>query len=219
MKQIRTKDDSVTFFNSEYDETYHSTSGAIEESFEKFVKPSKVKEFVKNNKEIKLLDICFGVGYNSAALIDEVLKNNKDCRIFITALENDKEIIEQIPNITPEFKNYSIIKELAKSKNKKFSSDNINMKLIIEDALKSIKKINNKFDFVFLDPFSPKKCPELWTEEFFKDIFNLMKPNSILTTYSCARSVRDNLTKAGFKVEDGPCIGRRSPSTIAYKSF
>ena len=79
-----------------------------------------------------------------------------------------------------------------------------------------IKNLNQKFDAVFLDPFSPKKCPELWTERFFKDIRKLMKQNSVLTTYSCAKITRNNLVNAGFNVKDGPSIGRRAPSTIAY---
>ena len=65
---------------------------------------------------------------------------------------------------------------------------------------------------VFIDL---KKNPELWTEEFFKQLRKLIKPDGILTTYSCAGNVRRNLKAAGFQVKDGPCVGRRSPSTIA----
>ena len=91
-----------------------------------------------------------------------------------------------------------------------------NIKIILGDARETVKKLNEKFDVVFLDPFSPKKCTELWTEVFFSDVKKLMKKNGILATYSCARSVRDNLRKLVFVVEDGPCIGRKSPSTIAH---
>ena len=44
-----------------------------------------------------------------------------------------------------------------------------------------------------------------------------MNKKGILTTYSCARQVRENLKKAGFIVKDGPCVGRRAPATIALK--
>jgi tRNA U34 5-methylaminomethyl-2-thiouridine-forming methyltransferase MnmC len=57
----------------------------------------------------------------------------------------------------------------------------------------------------------------MWTNEFFIDIRNKMKENGRLSTYSCARFVRDNLRQAGFIVKDGPIIGRKSPSTIAVK--
>tara|TARA_Y100000310_G_C20674203_1_gene811990 strand:- start:2358 stop:2975 length:618 start_codon:yes stop_codon:yes gene_type:complete len=202
MRLVKTADQSNTFFNEEYQETYHSTSGALEESFEKFIKPSKLKE------NSKVLDICFGIGYNSYAAI-------KTCEnLTIVALENDEKILKNTNNIKLDEK-YEIIKKLAKDK--VYKDENYNLKLIVGDARKTIKQIKEKFDYIFLDPFSPKKCPELWTEEFFKDIFSLCNPGTTLTTYSCARTVRDNLKKVGFEVKDGPCVGRRSPSTIATK--
>ncbi|MBL7055739.1 hypothetical protein ISS07_02390 [Candidatus Woesearchaeota archaeon] len=209
MKQVLTKDNSLTFHNEEYDETYHSTSGALEESFEKFVKPSKLKD------GMKVLDVCFGLGYNSLATISSA-------NVSITALENDKTILEKIKQITiPQDskynhleRNYEKIKKAAEKR--EYSDEKIKIKIIVDDARKSIKNIKEKFDVCFLDPFSTKKCPELWTEEFFKNIRKVMKKDAVLTTYSCATQVRKNLEKANFKVEDGPCIGRRSPSTIAY---
>ena len=44
-----------------------------------------------------------------------------------------------------------------------------------------------------------------------------MKPGAKLSTYSCAKSVRQNMIAAGFNVLDGPAIGRKSPATIAKK--
>jgi tRNA U34 5-methylaminomethyl-2-thiouridine-forming methyltransferase MnmC len=45
-----------------------------------------------------------------------------------------------------------------------------------------------------------------------------MKKGAMMSTYSCARIVRDNLKNAGFEVKNGPIIGRRSPSTIAINN-
>ena len=47
MKCIITKDGSVTFYSEEYKESYHSVSGAIEESLKKFVEPCKIKELAE----------------------------------------------------------------------------------------------------------------------------------------------------------------------------
>ena len=65
--------------------------------------------------------------------------------------------------------------------------------------------------------FRRKRIGEMWTEELFKEVYRVMKKNGKLSTYSCARVVRDNMKKAGFIVKDGPIVGRRSPSTIAIK--
>ena len=214
MEKIITKDGSETFRNRDLDETYHSISGAKEESVMKFVEPCLIKEKCLNG-EIVILDFCFGLGYNSCAAIDAIIDINSDCNVKIIGIEKDVEILKKILELNPPFKNYSIIKEAAKKR--KYESDKINIYLIVDDASKVIKKLSYKFDTVFFDPFSPKKSPLLWTEEVFKDVFKLMKKDSILATYSCARIVRDNMKNAGFIVKDGPIVGRKSPGTIGIK--
>ena len=57
----------------------------------------------------------------------------------------------------------------------------------------------------------------MWSEEIFQKIYNKMKSEAKLSTYSCAGRVRKNMISAGFKVIDGPVVGRRSPATIAIK--
>lgn len=207
LKKKITDDNSITLFNENYQEHYHSTKGAVEESFEKFVKPCRIAELAEKGK-IVILDVCFGVGYNAAAAVEVALEANPDCKIEIIGLESDKAILEEMKKLSPPFKYYPVI-----SGDK--SDSRIKIKILVADARISIKEVNKKFDAVFFDPFSPKVCPELWTEEFFRGVKNVMKQDAILTTYSCARVVRDNMKAVGLTVEDGPIIGRRGPATIA----
>ena len=39
LREVKTDDGSITFHNSDVDETYHSTSGALQEALEKHVLP------------------------------------------------------------------------------------------------------------------------------------------------------------------------------------
>lgn len=204
MKKLLTKDGSTTFYSEEYQEYFHTQSGAIEESFKKFAEPCKLKP------GSKVLDICFGLGYNSLAAIHSVKK------LSIIALEKDKKVLEELQGLeVPEHlkKHFEIIKKAAK--NLYYKDEDIEIKIILGDAIKTIKTLNKSFDAVFLDPFSTSKNPELWTISFLKDVKKLMKKNAMLATYSYARQVRENLKKVGFVVKDGPVIGRRSPSTLA----
>ena len=212
MKEVITKDNSITFYNEEYCETYHSVTGAVEEAFKKFAEP--VLEAIKGKSEVKILDVCFGLGYNSAAAIDRILEHNLRADITIVGLEKDKKILEKIKSLQPGIMSYHVIQDTIEN-NYAYDREGVKVDIKIGDALKTIKKIKTKFDVIFLDPFSPKKNPELWTEQFFKELRKLIKPDGILTTYSCAGQVRRNLKAAGFQVKDGPCVGRRSPSTIA----
>lgn len=107
-----TNDGSVGLFSPDADDIYHSTYGALTEAYEKFILPSNLKNFLKKNNEIKILDICFGIGYNSKSLINYVLDflynepiytdknkytdkidtNNKKFKIYIHAIDNDKNL-------------------------------------------------------------------------------------------------------------------------------
>jgi len=220
MKVVVTGDKSTTFFNEKFQEHYHSTSGAAEEAIKKFVEPTNIRELAKAGT-IKILDICFGLGYNTAAALDAIWEVNKDCKVEVIGLESDEDLFESLIHHEAPFKSYYLVRKLASNEILDLLDQNITISILGGDARDSIKSLSSNsqilqtFDIVFLDPFSPKKCPELWTKEFFTEIKKLMKNGAYLTTYSCASSVRKNLQELNFKVRDGPIVGRRSPSTVA----
>ncbi len=212
MKKGITRDSSETFLNDVFQETYHSVTGAVEEAFEKFAKPSL--EFIGERKEVNVLDFCFGLGYNTAAILDLI-----HCKVNVVGTDNDEKIFDLIKQVSPEIKSYYLIKKLSKEA-LVVKDDDVKIELMLGNAIKIIQDLpENFFDVVLFDPFSPKVCPELWSKPVFEMLFKLMKNNSVLTTYSCARLVRDNLKNSGFIVKDGPKVGRRGPSTIAVKNY
>ncbi len=220
MKKLLTQDGSETLFNPDYEEYYHSKSGAIEEAFEKYIKPCKIKELAEKG-HLKILDIGFGLGYNVIAAIDTALKANNNCEIEITSLEKDENALKEIRKLKPTLNHYWIFNKLEydpKTKSYLYEDKNIFLKIRIGDAVETIKTLKEKYDAVFMDPFSPSRNTELWTLEFFSEIAKKMKKETILSTYSYARKVRENLKAAGFDVFDGPVIGRRSPCTLAKLS-
>jgi tRNA U34 5-methylaminomethyl-2-thiouridine-forming methyltransferase MnmC len=213
----KTGDGSETYRNPVVDELYHTKSGAVTEAIEKYSKPLKV--WLKEKPVI--LDICFGLGYNAAAAIDIIRTNNNNSRVKVYCLENDKGILEKSLDVNPGFKSYPLIQKFIKNFLREgkevLVEDNVELVMLFGDALKEINKVKGGADYVFLDPFSPKKQPELWGKKFMEDIYAALKGEGSLATYSYARIVKNNLESAGFKVVPGPVIGRRSPSTIAYK--
>ncbi len=253
MRNIRDKeivvsgDGSYTLYSQKYEQSYHSITGAITEKVEKFVKAAgcieKTREAVAKKRPLKVMDVCFGIGYNSMSLLYQLNKEKvTGAKIEIYAYENDKGILLKMDEIDvfPEMNNsYDFLKELkglilkdigpenqygTGTRNGLFCGNEITLKLHVWDVREGIKEISgNKiwekegFDVVFFDPFSPHMCPELWTKEFLKKVYDLMRKGSVLTTYSCAGSVRRNLKEIGFQVKDGPKVGRRAPSTIAIK--
>ncbi|MFQ5560506.1 MAG: tRNA (5-methylaminomethyl-2-thiouridine)(34)-methyltransferase MnmD [Nitrospinota bacterium] len=211
-KPVKTKDGSYTFHSSSFDEHYHSiTAGGIQEAKKKFVEPAEIK------KGARILDFCFGLGYNTlAAIYDQP-------DLDITGIENDKNILREIfslevpPGYRSSFEAVRLAAEQAES-GTVYTKGALSIQLTIEDGKEAIKRFAaDFFDAIFFDPFSPAKHPAMWSANIFQEMYRVLKPEGRLTTYSCARKVRENMTEAGFFVLDGPVLGRRGPSTVAIK--
>ena len=315
-----TNDGSVGLFSPEANDIYHSTYGALTEAYEKFILPSDFEKFFRKNSEIKILDICFGIGYNSKSFLNKLLEiiyndtidtnnisktinndkiytNNKKYKIFIHAIDTDK----NLATLSPFFKTFekNIGKLNSKSeiiykqeKIKKLSAntasteyklqnevnilllqkmlnkiDNntisilydkkyrqyFDLKMIrlfefyqnnmsiytplrrlkaflhniyykylskgykkaskclelldfdfnleINDARKAIMNDTNKYNFVFLDAFTPTKCPCLWSIDFFKLLYEHLEDGGLILTYSNSAQVRNCFLNAGFIVK------------------
>ena len=216
LKKIITADNSESFMNEEVGESYHSHTGGVEEALKKYTVPCKIKELAKTGK-VKILDVCFGMGYNSAMAITVALEENPDCKIEVVGLEYDAGIISRIQEVNPPISFFAHYKRLTPS-TLEFQEGKVSVKVLLGDARETVKTLlENNFDAVFFDPFSPKTAPEMWQEQFFVEIHRVMKSSAILATYSCARMARDNMSKAGLLYDDGPILGRRGPGTIATK--
>ena len=221
---IETADGSYTLNSNNVNdksETMHTHHGAITESMEKFVKPAKLE----GKKEVKILDICSGMGYNTASCIEFL---DDDVDIEIDMVEISKETLASSLFIENPIKSYGIIKSAVENRlyndgtlgfrfNKEEIPDRIKINIFLSDARYVIKEIDKKYDAVFLDPFSPLKSPELYTLEFFLILKNLLKDDGVVLTYTSAAPVRSAMVHAGLYVGEGPLFGRKSGGTVASK--
>ncbi len=215
-----TADGSSTFFSEQWQETFHSKYGAKQEAIAKFVLPSNILN--KSQDCIKILDVCYGLGYNSAAAIEKFSLDGIANQIDIIALELDLEIPKQaiaanLLNIwTPEVTAALTTLSQELKLQIQIGAKTLNMQLLLGDARQTISQVPIAWaDVIFLDPFSPTHCPQLWTVEFMQCLAHCLKPDGCLVTYSCAAAVRTALMMAGLDIGNTPPVGRRSPGTIA----
>ncbi len=212
---METDDGSTTLFMEEYEQAMHSTSGAYEESLLKHVLPSKILD--EEKKPVNILDIGFGMGYNILALINEYHERNMNNILNIVSLEKDQSFAPFMDEILFNDKRdrfYTLVKQ-AYSQGRA-DTENINITVKFGDAREIIKTFEDKtFHAVFQDPFSPSKNPELWSLDYFKIIFRIIKEEGIITTYSSALQVRRALIEAGFHIGRGPSVGKKREGTIA----
>lgn len=320
-----TNDGSVGLYSEADNDIYHSTYGALTEAYEKFILPAGLEKFFEKNSEIKILDICFGIGYNSKSFINFFIENTysdtiytdninsltyngkiytdnksdkKFFNIYIKAIDTDKILAflspfvicnkknlpenyklpfyndkiskmlnkpaanyikyhnsinflfyEKIVQNYPEILKNSEISEILNSKKyrsffeadicrlfsldrkkrssytplrplfaflhniyyrnlsnrykndlKAFTNVLFDFDLKLNDARKELLYDNNKYNFIFLDAFTPAKCPALWSLEFFKLLHEHLDENGMILTYSNSAAVRNAFINAGFYV-------------------
>lgn len=348
-----TNDGSVGLFSKVDNDIYHSTYGALTEAYEKFILPSNLIEDIKNKTEIKILDICYGIGYNSKSVInflvenyynDTIYTNNinntnyndmiytdnnfqqnskknstnfKNLNIYIKAIDTDKilalispfiicnkkklpknyklpfenEKISKMLNKPPKYKikffdeinfifyekisqkyseiydnkdlNYLLnskeylqffdsnihrlfklkqherysslgsnrlfgflhniyyrnISNSYKTRLKSLINESFIFDLKINDARQEVKSDNQIYDYIFLDAFTPAKCPALWTIDFFKELYKHLNDNGMILTYSNSAAVRNAFLNAGFFVGKifNPTLNKFT-GTIAVKN-
>lgn len=339
-----TNDGSVGLYSTDFNDIYHSATGALTEAYEKFIYPVDFNNLLQKDK-IKVLDICYGIGYNSKSflnfifenycqkkfskkysltkhyidkihtnnilqtLLDNFIYKNDICneqiytdnifdKISITAIDNDKILsyispfiktgVNNFKNINIDFKynaiekfinnkdkishpkineliNYLIFEKIRENSNdftqneelnqvinnptfsqyfdsnikgiyksyryktyknnptrgylanlhniyyrylskrykkrlKRYQLQDINFKLKNDDARKVLLEDHNLYNLIFLDAFTPSKCPCLWSYEFFKLLNEHLEEDGLILTYSTSASIRAAMVEAGFEI-------------------
>ena len=194
------EDGSYTAYSKEYEEHYHSTKdGALHESFVKHILPAmKLKE---TQDEIVILDICYGLGFNTLATLLYFKENNLSSKLKIYSPELDENLLKSLKSFTYP-KEFDSLKKIIHdiSENGIYEDEQIYIEVYLGDARAYVKKFEDKFDIVYQDAFSPTANPMLWTREYFKDIKNSIKENGILTTYSISLATRLALYENSFNI-------------------
>ncbi len=198
---VLSEDGSYTAYSKEYGEHYHSTKdGALYESLVKHVEPAFALK--QNQNEINILDICFGLGFNTLSTIYYHRKNSLTSKLNIFSPELDVSLVKSLINFTypKEFEEFKdIIFKL--SKHGVYSDENLHIEIFLGDAREYVRALEaKKFDIVYQDAFSPSSNPLLWTKEYFGDVKKCMKDDGVLTTYSISLGVRLALHENGFNI-------------------
>jgi tRNA U34 5-methylaminomethyl-2-thiouridine-forming methyltransferase MnmC len=200
-----TSDGSSSIFLPDLDETYHSKHGAIQEAYHVFIRSGL--DLFSDGSKVHILEVGFGTGLN--CLITYLESERRNLKILYDGVEayplKAEEVIQM--NYVKELKadefshifiamhsisweeNHMIGADFHLKKRKQFFKD-------IEDK--------NKFDLIYFDAFGANVQPELWTIDVFKKMFDSLKNNGVLVTYSAKGSVRRAMQEVGFKVERLP---------------
>ncbi len=198
-------DGSITLYNKLYGESYHAVSeGAYTETLHKHIYPSlHFCPFLLSLDKILILDICFGLGYNTLCTLMEYEKRGFKGIIEIYAPEKDTLLLEYLltfkyPDILQPYKH--IISALVNTGY--YSNQQVSVSLYKGDANAYIYELLEQYKYTFFviyqDPFSFKKNEALWSVEYFKLLYSLLHPQGIITTYSQSSQIIQRACSVGF---------------------
>jgi tRNA U34 5-methylaminomethyl-2-thiouridine-forming methyltransferase MnmC len=201
---IQTQDGSTTIHLPDWDESYHSKHGAIQEAYHVFIKRGLS---LFEGKPISILEIGFGTGLNTFITYLESKKVNQIIDYvgveaypvalsealqmnYVSELDalNESAIFTKMHQTIWDEKQF-ISSDFSLHKRKQFFQD-------ISDV--------NQFDLIYFDAFGFRVQPELWSLEVFKKMYTSMKSGGILVTYACRSSIKKAMLECGFKVEKLP---------------
>lgn len=200
---IQTQDGSTTIHLPEWNESYHSKHGAIQEAYHVFIK-NGLSLF--EGRPISILEIGFGTGLNAFITYLEAKKTNQAV---------DYVGVEAYPVLEDEAlqMNYPAEIEAAEAaafklmhQSKWEERNPVSEYFSLTKRKQLFQDINDigVFDLIYFDAFGFRVQPELWSESIFASMFQALKPNGRLVTYACRTSIKNAMLSAGFSVEKLP---------------
>ena len=201
---IQTQDGSTTIHLPEWEESYHSKHGAIQEAYHVFIK-SGLELFP--NKSISVLEIGFGTGLNTFITYLEVKKSQQIINYVgveaYPVLEEEAALMNYIGELQAQ-EEQGVFTAMHQSawEEKHVLATNFNFTKR-QQFFQDITDVN-QFDLIYFDAFGFKVQPELWSLEIFQKMYLALKTGGVLVTYACRSSIKNAMLESGFTVEKLP---------------
>lgn len=193
-------DGSFSLHSSEFGEGFHSPAGAHWESEHTYLGPAQLERFPAG-AELRVLDVGVGLGYNSAALLDAAAERGLSLRWW--GLERDARPL-RLALANPGYRAQWRPTTVERLERLLQNASGWRGRILWGEARQELAGLEpwlrGRCDLVLLDAFSPRRCPQLWSQEFLGRLARLLAADGRLLTYCSAAAVRGSLRLAGLDV-------------------
>ena len=217
-ERIRTDDGSWTLESVRYGESYRSRRGAVREAHHVFVEGAGVAARLEGGHPTRVLEIGLGTGLN--LVLSATLALRHATPLSYVAVEHDPLPAHVIASLAfervadPAFVAAFVAWRAAWDASAGVFPPLLRhgvvcLRTIHADAVTA--PLPKGVDALYLDGFSPRVNPELWTPSALERFALTLRPGGVLTSYSVSGQVRRGLAACGLLVEKrpGPAEGKR----------
>ena len=210
-------------------ECMHSLRGAFSET--DYIYGFAIRKTLELGFSQNFLSIGLGLGYCETLLAGLMLQSTE--RVEIESFESDERLREQ-------FTNWILEKPVIEDFLKLYNQTALSTSHLVESSKAAICSqlrewvhagqfklrerltfdtgFSHPFSCVLFDAFSSKSTPEVWTEQFLMNFFEVAcAPNCIFATYACTGVLKRSLKRAGFEVQIRPGFSSKRDSTFAVR--
>ena len=203
---IVTSDGSTSIHLPDWEESYHSKHGAIQEAKHVFIK-NGLSLF--KGQSVSILEIGFGTGLNAfITFLESQLLNQMVDYVGVEGFPISSQEVLQMNYVNQlnatDFKAVFELFHLCKWEENVTISNHF--RLTKRNQLFNEIDDINQFDLIYFDAFGFRVQPELWSLEIFTKMYTALKSGGILVTYACRGPIKRAMIEAGFQIEklDGP---------------
>ncbi|HET7728530.1 MAG TPA: FAD-dependent 5-carboxymethylaminomethyl-2-thiouridine(34) oxidoreductase MnmC [Usitatibacter sp.] len=206
-------------YSREFDDQYHSFQGAIEQSRHVFLAGNGLPGRWAGRDTFTVLETGFGLGINFLVTwqawredarrprrlhfvsVESRPLARDDLEACLAPYEPLQPLARALLNVWPP--------PLAGLHRLHFDGGNVILSLALGEAGGMLPRLSLEADALYLDGFTPKRNPAIWSPETVRELARLARPGATLATWTVAGGVRTALAGAGFHVEKRPGFGTK----------
>ncbi len=208
-----------TPYSPDYDDIYHSESGALEQARHVFIKGNELPARWRGRESFVIVETGFGLGLNFLAAWQAWADDPERCsRLSFVSFEQRPFVAADLAQAHRRWPQLAALAGALQAQwpvlaagahRLDFAAGRVSLTLFLGDATRLLPQLMTRADACFLDGFAPAKNPELWSAKFLSALTRLASPGATLATWSVAGDVREALAAAGWKLERRPGFGHK----------
>ena len=210
-----------------YDDIYYAGSVPLAQAREVFVAGNGLPQRWRGRSHFTVLETGFGLGHNFLALWQAWRDDPQRCgRLHFVSIEAHPFTRADLSRL---YQNLDAsVQPLAQTlchawpvltpgmHRLEFDGGAVTLTLAFGRVQRMLPELSPGFDACFLDGFSPRVNPDMWTPQVFRQLARLANRDATLATWCSAGQVRRDLQDAGFVIERLPGFGSKRHRIAGY---